>query len=259
MRPFRGCRPRRRCRRAAKDRPLHKTARYKLHSPAHDASDQDIHVTAPVAASQGAAPQQFPLVAYAHGFLGGGELDIHGYDELFHQISSFGFVVAAHASCNSGCKRPGGASPWTRCAGLPELSPPFGWGSYYSETLKTIEFARNYSRAPPFSLVNFSLGVGVAGHSMGGQSTAVAAGAACTRQWDIRAAVIHHPASGVNGATGRNVGANITVPTASFTSSGDTVCAAELARDIYAAMPPTTPRLFRNQVRRRAALARAPG
>jgi hypothetical protein len=222
-----------------------KTETWKLHSPAHDGSDRTIHVIAP------AVPishnfTQFPLIAYAHGFLGGGELDILGYSDLFHQISSYGFVVAAHASCNRGCTQPGGASRWTRCRGLPTLHPEgLGWDSYYAETLKTIDFARNGSHAPPFDLVNFSLGVGVAGHSMGGQSTAVAAGKSCTDEWDIRAAVIHHAASGVDGASGRNVGINITVPTASFTSTGDGCCE-QSTYDIFASMPTAPPRLYRD-------------
>ena len=199
----------------------YKTTRWTLHSPAHDASNKAIHVTAPaVPISQNFT--QFPLIAYAHGFEGGGALDIHGYDDLFHQIASYGFVVAAHASCNTGCTRPGGASRWTSCGGLPELKPAgVGWESYYAETLKTIDFARNGSHSPPFDLVDFSLGVGVAGHSMGGQATAVAAATSCTSAWDIRAAAIHHAADSTNGASGRNVGENISVPTASFTSTGD--------------------------------------
>jgi len=222
----------------------YETAKWKLRSPAHDGSDQEIHVTAPVDGNG----THFALLAYAHGFLGGGELDIHGYDVLFHQIASYGFVVAAHASCSRGCARPGGPSRWTACGGLPLMSPTGqGWDSYYAETLKTIEFARNSSALAPFDQVNFSLGVGIVGHSMGGQSTAYAAGDACAKMWDVRAAVLHHAASGINGAHGLNIGSNITVPTASFTSTGDGCCE-QSTYDIFAAMPPTTPRLYRDLV-----------
>ena len=120
----------------------YKTYPWKLHSPEHDASDRTIHIFAPaVPISQNYT--QFPLLVYAHGYLGGGELDILGYSDLFHQIASYGFVVAAHASCSRGCTRPGGASRWTRCAGLPDVhgGQGEGWNSYYSETLKTIDFA----------------------------------------------------------------------------------------------------------------------
>lgn len=221
----------------------YKTARFKLHSPVHDLSDQSIHITAPVDSNG-----TFALLVYAHGFLGGGELDIHGYDLLFHQIASYGFVVAAHASCSQGCTRPGGPSRWTACGGLPLMRPTGrGWDTYYAETLKTIEFARNHSAAAPFDQVNFSLGVGIVGHSMGGQSTAYAAGEACTKMWDIRAAVIHHAASGVNGMSGLNIGENITVPTAFFTSTGDDCCE-QSTYDIYAATSSTTPRLYRDVV-----------
>ena len=109
---------------------------------------------------------------------------------------------------------------------------------------------RSNSRAiihkPPFDLVNFSLGIGVAGHSMGGQSTSYAAGKACAKAWDIRAAAIHHAASGVNGATRTNCGVNITVPTAFFTSTGDSCCE-QTTYDIFAAMR-HGPKLYRDQV-----------
>jgi hypothetical protein len=227
----------------------YKTQTFKFSSPVHDASNQDVYVTAPVAeVVTGGDNLTFPLIAYAHGFLGGGVIDIHGYGEFFHQLSSWGFVVAAHASCNTGCAMPYVSSRWNSCGGLPEMKPSHGWNSFYSETLKTIEFARNNSQLPPFDLINFSLGVAIAGHSMGGQSTAYAAGSKCTDEWDIRAAALHHPADGTNGASGRNIGENITVPLAAFTSTGDHICDASLARAIYSATPSSTPRLYRNVI-----------
>lgn len=75
-----------------------------------------------------------------------------------------------------------------------------GWAPYFGETLKTIDWARNSSLTdgsdPVFQLINFSPGVGIAGHSMGGQSSTLAANTACTRQFDIRAVALHHPANG---------------------------------------------------------------
>jgi hypothetical protein len=54
---------------------------------------------------------------------GGGNLDILGYNALFNQLASYGFVVAAPKSCNEGCTKPGGPSKYTACAGLPGVAP----------------------------------------------------------------------------------------------------------------------------------------
>jgi dienelactone hydrolase len=192
----------------------------------------------------------FPLIAYAHGAAGGG-FDLNGYDEFFHQLASYGFVVAAHKSCSLGCSKPGGANKWTSCAGLPEVEPAGqGWSEYYGETLKTIEWARNESvsdegdRDAVFSLIDWSAGVGIAGHSMGGQSTTAAAALACVSAFDIRAAAVHHPASGDTAAG--NLGAAVAVPLAAFTSSGDGVCEAQLTKDIFDATSPAYPKVYRN-------------
>ena len=55
------------------------------------------------------------------------------------------------------------------------------------------------------------------------------------------------PASGINEANGSNCGANISIPTASFTSTGDDCCETT-TQDIFTAMPTTTPRLYRDLV-----------
>jgi dienelactone hydrolase len=181
------------------------------------------------------ASQTFPLLVHAHGVLGGG-LDLLGYAEHFQQLASFGFIVAATFSCNTGCTDKSMGAPWSSCAGLLPLQPEGqGWGPYYAELLKMIDFARNSSSSDAiFSRVNWAAGVGILGHSMGGQAAAVAAGAACTEQWGIKAAVLHHPATG--DIPGGNVGSNMSVPVAGFTSSGDkTGCEASTEQIMAAA------------------------
>ncbi len=93
--------------------------------------------------------------------------------------------------------------------------------------------------------MDFSHGVAVAGHSMGGQSAALAATDACAAAFNITSAALHHPASGVlkqqhgggggggggGGDATRHIGSNITsIPLAAFTSSGDDGCNASEAR-----------------------------
>ena len=121
-----------------------------------------------------------------------------GYTALFQQMASHGFVVVAPKSCSDGCTKPGGMSKYTQCNGLPPVQPVH-WPSYYGlcgrmgysvprhrttfavivvlwvrdtgEQLKAIEWARNQSESPTpidpvFHAINFSGGVGIAGHSM---------------------------------------------------------------------------------------------
>jgi dienelactone hydrolase len=110
------------------------------------------------------------------------------------------------------------------------------WPAWYGEGLKTIDWARNMTRRgddPVFALINWAAGVGLAGHSMGGQAVTLAANDACTRLWDIRAVAVHHPASGV--LPDGNMGVNVSVPIAGFTSSGDTVCPDTWTEDIVRA------------------------
>jgi len=183
---------------------------------------------------------KFPLIAYAHGMAGGG-VDMLGYTALFSQMASYGFVIAAPKSCSNGCTC--GASHWTKCNGLPGTSPSRGWPEYYGETLKTIDFCKN-STGNIFDLIDWSKGVGIAGHSMGGQSTASAATKACTQAYDIRAAVLHHAASG--DTKYGNTGSNVSVPTASFTSTGDSIW--KETRDIYEAIPKGIKTVYRNQI-----------
>jgi dienelactone hydrolase len=196
--------------------------------PILDASNQKLHVF--YAVPNGT--MRFPLISYAHGAAGGGTIDIIGYSALFTQIASYGYVIAAPASCNDGCKDTKNR-PYTDCAGLPQIASA-GWNSWYGEQLKTIVWAKNQSTAaePIFSTVDWSAGVGVAGHSMGGQATTTSAHHACAAQYDIRAAVLHHAAPCELRQGGQNAGLNVTtVPLAAFTSSGDRCCENSTRRD----------------------------
>ena len=104
------------------------------------------------------------------------------------------------------------------------MSPSADWAPWYAEGLKTIDWARNETAAgtdPNFALIDWAAGVGVAGHSMGGQATVIAASAACAARWGIKSAALHHPFDGA--VPGGNLGSNISVPTAGFASTGDDI------------------------------------
>jgi hypothetical protein len=87
------------------------------------------------------------------------------------------------------------------------------------------QWARNMTNGgstdPIFSQINWEAGVGIGGHSMGGQASTLASSSACVKQYDIRASVLHHPANGQ--LPYGNIGVNISIPTAAFTSSGDSI------------------------------------
>jgi hypothetical protein len=224
--------------------------------PALDATDPSIWLHYPLCNATTTACPKFPLISYAHGFAGG-DIDIVGYWNHFAQLASCGFVVAAPDSCDVGCTDPSRGAPYTDCAGLPPFTPPLPtsvFNAYYGEQLKAIEWARNMSATstdPWFASIDWDAGVGVAGHSMGGQATTLSASAACAAKWDIRAAALHHPEIGA--LPWGNTGVNISVPVAAFTSSGDQLCVAATANATMAAFnssaqAATLPSAYRNVV-----------
>ena len=105
-------------------------------------------------------------------------------------------------------------------------------------------WARNSTDAI-FKLVSWDVGVGIAGHSMGGQATTTSAHFACAEKYSIKAAVLHHAAGCDLKEGGGNAGANITIPLAAYTSSGDHCCE-QTTKDVYRAVPSTTPKVFRD-------------
>jgi len=203
-----------------------------------DSSSQKLHMAWP---SNATAGEKFPLVSYLHGLAGGG-IDMIAYERLFSDIASYGFIVVAPSGCSYGCKDKVGA-PYTDCAGLPAVAPN-GWSSFYGEQLKAIEYAKNQSSAGDdvFSLVDWDAGVGISGHSMGGQASTITSGAKCAKQWNIKAAALHHPADGKTAAG--NLGVNASIPLAAFTSSGDSIWPE--THDIYYNAS-VKPKMYRDQ------------
>ena len=222
-------------------------------APALDATDPSVWVVFPVCnATDPSACPKFPLISYAHGFAGG-DVDLLGYYNHFSQLASYGFVVAAPDSCDVGCTDKSGGAPWADCAA--GLALDGDWAAWYAEQLKTIAWARNQSlsnsSAPAFfRTIDWRAGVGIAGHSMGGQATSVSASGACAAEFDIRAAALIHPASGEL-TNSQNTGSNMSVPTAAFTSSGDNLCppttvAATMRAFNASAAGRSLPSLYRN-------------
>jgi len=192
--------------------------------------------------------ETFPLISYSHSMLGGsfGPVAYQRvlYGKLFPQLASHGFILVCPEDCNAdGCGDKVNA-PYTDCAGLPPVSPD-GWASYYGEQLKSIEWARNQTELGDeiFSMLDVDAGVGIAGHSMGGQATALSSHFACTEKWNIKAAALHHSANGDTPIG--NLGVNISVPLAAFGSTGDASCTAETKAMFEQST--AYPKIFRNE------------
>ncbi len=129
----------------------------------------------------------FKFISYAHGMFGGGIVDVPGYNELLSSMASFGYIIAATHQCDVGC--------FDDCLSLP--SDPICFGNYYKKQLDVIDWAKSCTVADdicadPFGHVDFSQGVGIAGHSMGGQATLFSSSYENASNYDIRAAVLHH-------------------------------------------------------------------
>lgn len=111
-----------------------------------DSSDQTIDVFYPsleeAGRQSGSSPgKKFPLVSYAHGLYGGGDMNIAVYYPLLFELSSYGYVVAAIRACSVGCTDDQSNLPF---------DPP-GFGHYYKQQLKVIEFVHrsaNFTRFP---------------------------------------------------------------------------------------------------------------
>ena len=157
-------------------------AQASYNASALDGSDPKMWLVYPVCNNATGACPHFPLLAYAHG-MAGGDITLLAYSAHFARLASWGFVVAAPDSCDVGCTDASGGAPWTDCAGLPDVQPAL-WPAFYGEQLKAIDWARNMTATSAdavFATIDWAAGVGIAGHSMGGQATAIAAGARMRR------------------------------------------------------------------------------
>lgn len=166
-----------------------------------DKTNQEIDVVFPVGHLPG---QQFPLIAYSHGFDDGGYAS---YKKLFDELAGWGFVVAVPLACKFGCL--------SDCKSLPFDPPCFG--HYYDQQLAVIEWATKRDDLP----INASYGVGVAGHSMGGQSSLFSAAYNASTH-NIKAAALHH-------AFTHTYPAIATIPFITFTGTNDDVAPSVMA------------------------------
>jgi predicted dienelactone hydrolase len=150
--------------------------------------------------------QQYPFISYSHGNTAGGKKTVTDYDTLLSTMASYGYIIAAHESCDTGCS--------DKATDL--LDPP-GFKHMYQEQLKVIDWAKETGAGGDqvLSSANFSIGVGISGHSMGGQATMKSASSLHVAGHGIKAAVMHHAYTHIYEAP--------TVPFLVFTGTADVI------------------------------------
>mmetsp|Transcript_25148 Transcript_25148/g.52218 ORF Transcript_25148/g.52218 Transcript_25148/m.52218 type:complete len:392 (+) Transcript_25148:186-1361(+) len=196
---------------------------FTITNPAMDSSDQRIFVTVPDLENQHVdvwdpeywlTDRSFPLISYAHGLNNAAAED---YNTLFDALASWGFVTIAHHACKSGCSDDYTSLWW---------DPP-GFGHYYKQQLLAIDFALDELPGSYGINLDVSGGVGIAGHSMGGQSALFASSYdnITATKVPITAAVFHHAFSHEFPAP--------QVPFLSFTGEQDFVAPPWMSRSIF--------------------------
>lgn len=179
--------------------------------PRMDVTGRGIDVWYPI----GDEGQKFPLIAYAHGFTDGNDHTANHYVNHLTELAAFGYIIAASEACNYGC------------SDLATLSgDPPGYKNYYQQQLKVIDWAKETAASddPIMSAMDLDIGVGICGHSMGGQSTLFSAGPNAT-SYGIKAAVMQHAYTHVYPAP--------TVPFLAFTGTKDTTATPDMTVAYY--------------------------
>jgi dienelactone hydrolase len=186
---------------------------YKTNFSTFDCADLDftnrkIDVVYPLSQN---ADEKFPVISYAHGF---SDTAYTSYTQQFDYLASWGYVVVAPLSCKYGCLGD--------CKELSLLDPPC-FGNYYKEQLKALEWSQSAAAA---SLpVNKTSGAGIAGHSMGGQATALSAALENASAYGIKAAAMQHPYTHTYPAS--------TVPFLAFTGTDDDVASPSMVERLF--------------------------
>lgn len=207
-------------------------------NPLSGVDTRDYVITYP---ADGGQDQQFPLIVYAHGAAGGG-IDMSAYQHHFSEIASYGYVVIAPRSCFMGCPGPKNmTSDLETSLCLPWIDSP-GWTYFVHENTRALDYAKAESEAGSewASIIDWSAGVGAAGHSMGGEALVGLAGAEVASKYNIKAAVCEHCLAC------RNTGDLLSTPALFMTGTGDYEVTPGDVKKTYMS-DSMTPKSFRNE------------
>ena len=197
-----------------------KTARKQYTLSGMDSTSNKVDVWYPTQAGS------YPLISYSHGNTAGGSKTVSDYNTVASTMASYGYIVAAHESCDTGCKQ----------GGSDILDPP-GFKDMYKEQLKVIDWAKTQTDAV-FSKMNKRIGVGVAGHSMGGQAT-MKSSSSLGSGHGVKAAVMHHAYTHFYDAP--------IVPFVAFTGSSDFIATPGQTQSFYKKAASKLPRAYVNK------------
>jgi len=184
-----------------------------------DTTDQYIDVYYPNTSTTPKLTRQYPLISYAHGLDGGGNIDYIAYKPMLQAIASHGFIVVFPRSCDIGCS-------FEHCINLP--SDPFCFGQFYKEQLKALKWAQNPSNASAKNIlnsINHTYGYGIVGHSMGGQATLFSSSYLNASNNNIKAAVMQHAYT--------HEAPSPTIPFLAFTGSYDTIATPSMTHAFF--------------------------
>ena len=160
------------------------------------------------------------------------------YNNLFDDLASWGYVTISHYACQYGCNEDTKSLWW---------DPPF-FGNYYRQQLLAIDWALDNLETELEAqgiLLDTSNGVGVAAHSMGGQSALFASSYnnITATKVPITAAVLHHAFSHEFPAP--------QVPFIAFTGEEDFIAPPSMSKQIFNStkddMPLMTSRGYANK------------
>jgi len=136
--------------------------------------------------------EKFPLIIYAHG-AAGGRVDMLAYQTHFNDLAAYGFVVVAPKSCFMGCKPPKNSGSWLGATGacLPWTDGP-QWTSFVYENVRAIEYVKKTTSAAWASSIDWDAGLGVAGHSMGGEVVSQMGSSVFAKKYNVKGVVCEH-------------------------------------------------------------------
>jgi dienelactone hydrolase len=182
--------------------------------------------------------EKFPLIVFAHG-AAGGRIDMLAYQKHFNDLAAYGYVVIAPKSCFMGCSPPGSNASNLGVAGscLPWTDGP-QWTSFVHENTRAIKYAKASSEDWS-TIIDWDAGLGVAGHSMGGEVVSQMGSAEFKDEYNVKAVVCEHcQMCEVDGTV-------IETPAMFMTGTGDYEVQPRQVKGAYNE-DPTAPKVFRN-------------
>eukprot|EP01048_Picozoa_sp_COSAG05_P011218 COSAG05_NODE_1043_length_6061_cov_10.071285_5_plen_341_part_00 len=212
-------------------KPPLKTKHVEMHDAKQDSTDRTVDVFYPET-GQASGGAKYPLLSFAHGYGGGGAVEDIAYHSLLSGVAGFGYVVVATRACDDGCHCKSKACSLDH--------DPAGFRQFYLQQQRAITWARGFGGAGApavpecFQQLNASSGVGIFGHSMGGQATVFSSSGSNASAFDVRAAVMLHAYTHVYPAS--------SVPFLAFTGTKDTTAPPAMAEWLFNAGSGTHPR-----------------